>query len=188
MSRTTALPLDFLQDLLKDNLDCCCISQELHQDGNQHLHAFCAIEREDPLEQRAVLILLRLKLRRPLLSGTLVLMNGLQPGTGASQRIGKKAVFKNYLLRAAIGVPTNAGAIPLSGYVRLMIVMDKQTNATAPTVAQILETVAAISPMNMDNRDRFTVLHDYQCPVDQLGGRPSTVHKKFRKNQRNHGI
>ena len=35
--------------------------------------------------------------------------------------------------------------------------------------------------MNMDNRDRFTVLHDYQCPVDQLGGRPSTVHKKFRK-------
>lgn len=62
-----------------------------------------------------------------------------------------------------------------------MIVMDKQANATVPTVAQILETVSAISPMNMDNRDRFTVLHDYQCPVDQLGGRPSTVHKKFRK-------
>jgi len=114
-------------------------------------------------------------------AGTLVLMNGLQPGTGASQRIGKKAVFKNYLLRAAIGVSTNTGATPLSGYIRLMIVMDKQTNATAPTVAQILEAVSAISPMNMDNRDRFTVLHDYQCPVDQLGGRPSTVHKKFRK-------
>ena len=62
-----------------------------------------------------------------------------------------------------------------------MIVMDKQANATAPTVAQILEAVSAIAPMNMDNRDRFTVLHDYQCPVDQLGGRPSTVHKKFRK-------
>ena len=114
-------------------------------------------------------------------AGTLVLMNGLQPGTGASQRIGKKAVFKNYLLRAAIGVPTNTGATPLSGYIRLMIVMDKQANATAPTVAQILEAVSAIAPMNMDNRDRFTVLHDYQCPVDQLGGRPSTVHKKFRK-------
>ena len=61
-------------------------------------------------------------------------------------RIGKKAVFKNYLLRAAIGVPTNTGATPLSGYIRLMIVMDKQTNATAPTVAQILEAVSAISP------------------------------------------
>ncbi|AUM61732.1 Rep [uncultured virus] len=36
--------LDFLQDLLKDNLDCCCISQELHQDGNQHLHAFVQLK------------------------------------------------------------------------------------------------------------------------------------------------
>lgn len=36
--------LDFLIDLLKDNLDCCCISQELHQDGNQHLHAFVQLK------------------------------------------------------------------------------------------------------------------------------------------------
>lgn len=36
--------LDFLQDLLKENLDCCCISQELHQDGNQHLHAFVQLK------------------------------------------------------------------------------------------------------------------------------------------------
>lgn len=36
--------LDFLQDLLKDNLDCACISQELHQDGNTHLHAFVQLK------------------------------------------------------------------------------------------------------------------------------------------------
>jgi len=36
--------LDFLVDLLKDNLDCCAISQELHQDGNQHLHCFLQLK------------------------------------------------------------------------------------------------------------------------------------------------
>lgn len=36
--------LDFLKDLLGDNLDCACISQELHQDGNQHLHAFVQLK------------------------------------------------------------------------------------------------------------------------------------------------
>lgn len=36
--------LEFLKDLLGDNLDCCCISQELHQDGNTHLHAFVQLK------------------------------------------------------------------------------------------------------------------------------------------------
>jgi len=36
--------LDFLKDLLRENLDCCAISQELHQDGNQHLHAFVQLK------------------------------------------------------------------------------------------------------------------------------------------------
>ena len=36
--------LDFLQDKFADNLDCCCISQELHQDGNEHLHAFVQLK------------------------------------------------------------------------------------------------------------------------------------------------
>lgn len=38
--------LDFLKDLLSDNLDCACISQELHQDGNQHLHAFVQLKQK----------------------------------------------------------------------------------------------------------------------------------------------
>lgn len=36
--------LDFLQDLLKDNMQCCCISQELHQDGGLHLHAYVKVK------------------------------------------------------------------------------------------------------------------------------------------------
>jgi len=36
--------IDFVKDLFADNLDCACASQELHQDGNQHLHAFVQLK------------------------------------------------------------------------------------------------------------------------------------------------
>lgn len=113
-------------------------------------------------------------------SGTLVLLNGLAPGTGASQRIGKRALFKSNLLRFGVGVTTNTGATPLNGYVRVLLVCDKQANATAPTVANILQTVSAISPVNMDNRDRFLILYDYQTTIDQLGSRAGQLVKKYR--------
>ncbi|AUM61731.1 capsid [uncultured virus] len=114
-------------------------------------------------------------------TGTLVLLNGLQPGTGASQRIGKRALFKNMLIRMGIGVPTNVGATPLNGYVRVLVVCDKQANAAAPTVAGILQAVNAISPVNMDNRDRFVVVYDHQITIDQLGSRAGQAVKKFKK-------
>jgi len=112
--------------------------------------------------------------------GKLVLMNGLAPGTGASERIGKKVVIKNCLIRMVLGVPTNTGATPLNGFVRIMMVADKQANAAAPTVASILQAVSAIAPINMDNRDRFVVLYDYQTTIDQLGSRAGVAVKKYK--------
>lgn len=99
-------------------------------------------------------------------TGVLVLLNGLAPGTGASQRIGKKCHFRSLLLRYNLGANA-AGATAFQGFVRVMIFLDTQTNATAPTVAQLLETVTASSPMNMDNRDRFKVLYDQGVPISQ---------------------
>lgn len=113
-------------------------------------------------------------------AGTLVLLNGLVPGTGASQRIGKKIVTKSLLFRGSIG-SGDTGGTPFRGMVRLLWIYDKQSNATAPTVAQILESVAAYSPMNMDNRDRFVVLRDKQYAIDQSGGNQSAQVKLYKR-------
>jgi len=114
--------------------------------------------------------------------GILTLLNGIAPGTGASQRIGKKILMKSILFRAAVGGNSGTFTIPFQGSVRFLIIQDKQTNATAPTVAQILEIATGTSPMNMDNRERFTVLANKSIPIDQSGGHQSgkvSVYKRL---------
>lgn len=113
-------------------------------------------------------------------AGAVLLLNGLAPGTGASQRIGKKIVNKSIQYRLSLDAGS-AGATIFRGFVRMLIVYDKQSNATAPTVAQILEQVAGSSHMNMDNRDRFTVLSDKQFALDQSGGHQSGQTKMYKK-------
>lgn len=114
-------------------------------------------------------------------SGALFLLNGLAPGTGASQRIGKKALMKTLQFRGSVSAnvfTTN----PFQGIVRFLWIYDKQSNATAPTVAQILESSSsATSFMNMDNRDRFVVLADKVMPIDQSGGHESAQVKLYKK-------
>lgn len=113
-------------------------------------------------------------------AGNVLLLNGLVPGTGASQRVGKKVLIKTIQLRGAIGAG-NVGATPFRGFCRVMWIYDKQSNAAAPTVANILENVTGSSYMNMDNRDRFVVLADKQYAIDQSGGNESAQIKMYKK-------
>lgn len=113
-------------------------------------------------------------------TGVLVLLNGVAPGTGASQRIGKKLVMKSLYFRAAIGSGVT-GANVFRGHVRLLFIYDKQTNATAPTVSDILQQPFGSAAMNMDNRDRFVVISDKQFAIDQAGGHQSASCKFFKK-------
>jgi len=112
--------------------------------------------------------------------GTLILLNGIAPGTGASQRIGKKVNIKSIQFRCSIGGAAT-GVTPFQGFVRFLWIYDKQTNATTPTVANILEATSGVSPMNMDNRDRFVVISDKQYAIDQSGGHQSGQIKMYKK-------
>ena len=112
--------------------------------------------------------------------GAVFLLNGIAPGTGASQRIGKKIILRNLLIRCSIG-SGNTGANVFRGMVRVLAVYDKQTNATAPTVADILEYQQGVSPMNMNNRDRFVVLFTKQYALDQAGGHQSAQMLLYKK-------
>ena len=80
-------------------------------------------------------------------TGTLVLLNGLVPGTGATQRIGKKVTMKTLQCRISLGAGA-AGTTPFQGMVRVMWIYDKQANAAAPTVASILEFSTGTSYLN----------------------------------------
>lgn len=96
-----------------------------------------------------------------------VLLNGLVPGSTATTRIGRKVIMKSLLIRYRyLTQATTVGGSPI----RLMIVYDKQANATAPTILDVLEQDQFTSPNNLSNRDRFVTLCDnLSVPLSQNG-------------------
>ena len=87
-----------------------------------------------------------------------VLLNGVAQGSDATARIGRKMVIKSLLLRWTWNLAsTSTGGSP----VRVMVVYDKQANATAPAITDVLVVDSFIGQNNLNNRDRFVVLCDY---------------------------
>lgn len=131
-------------------------------------------------------------------AGTTHLLNGISPGTGFNERVGRKFVIKSIQLRLHLsyrymGDTSMAyGAVP-AGILRVVLVWDKQPNGVTPAITDIFVTNNAQSMTNLDNRNRFNILMDkvYSTPnmaqgetnaVDDhcisLGG---TVCKKYKK-------
>ena len=87
---------------------------------------------------------------------TYAFLNGISPGTEIDQRVGREVTMRSiqfqYVLR------------PLAGGVdqtaRVLLVYDRQTNATALTADQVLSTVTTVAPRNLENRKRFKILYD----------------------------
>lgn len=93
------------------------------------------------------------------------LLNGMAPGSTASQRIGRKIIGKSLYMRYQFFIgSTTTGGNPA----RILIVYDKQANAAAPAITDILLTDSALSANNLSNRDRFITLCDHITdPVSQ---------------------
>jgi len=67
-----------------------------------------------------------------------------------------------------------------------LVVLDKQTNATALTILNVLKSVSPISQKNLDNRHRFTILHDQSFSIEGQvatvsGGISQVVHNWYKK-------
>lgn len=85
------------------------------------------------------------------------LLNGLVPGSTASQRIGRKILMTSLYIRWSFRMaPTATQGAPL----RVVVVYDKQANAAAPAVTDIFTVDDFLSPNNLSNRDRFVTLCD----------------------------
>lgn len=90
--------------------------------------------------------------------GAGVLLNGCANGSDASSRIGRKIVLKSVLVRYQFAMaPTSTFSSPF----RIMVVYDKQANAAAPAITDILLTDHFSSQNNLSNRDRFVTIFDH---------------------------
>jgi len=111
-------------------------------------------------------------------AASFVLLNALVPGSQATQRVGRKADFVSMLLRMRVVV----GGTPTNATYRIMVIVDKQANAVAPTIAEIMSAASLTNPMNLDNRSRFVVLLDYVDTLD-IAGNSQNVRTVFMRKK-----
>lgn len=85
------------------------------------------------------------------------LLNGIAQGNSEVTRIGRKISMVNLGISwtASLAATTTQGCS-----FRFKVIYDKQTNGTLPVVTDVLTINTFASPMNLNNADRFTVLHD----------------------------
>jgi len=97
-------------------------------------------------------------------SGTNInLINGVAQGTDYNARVGRKLVMKSLFIRFQKEFSTTAPTKPVN--IRVIVVLDKQTNGVLFSNANLLQFVASAgqsltSPINLDNRDRFVIIKD----------------------------
>jgi len=115
-------------------------------------------------------------------SNTGTLLNGLIPGTGVTQRIGRKIRMTS--LSIQLGVQPNNGSTSTvslpADYVRILLVYDRQSNSTPPMFSDVIQgSTSAATPAvsnapwdgkNVNNRDRFAVLIDKHIEIPDTTG------------------
>lgn len=110
----------------------------------------------------------------------LLLLNGLTPGTGATERVGMKVTIKSIEIRFQLQSTPTTG---VSQFGRFILVLDRQPNGIAPgAVTDILSSQSTGSPRNLANRKRFKIMLDKVVPIGStIAGVSSTPDLRFLK-------
>lgn len=108
------------------------------------------------------------------------LLNGCVQGTDIINRVGRRIMLKSVLVRLIFNV--DVASTPISQTWRVAIIYDKQTNATyppggsgsQPTVGAtffkpVVGSSSYISPLNIDQRDRFEIISDEHITLSKNG-------------------
>jgi len=112
--------------------------------------------------------------------GPTFLLNGLVPDSTATGRIGRKVVLKSLLIRWSVSM---AATSTLGAPVRVIVFYDKQANAAAPAVTDVLVTDSFFAPNNLSNRDRFVTISDqYSEPIGTSTGVYVSAGNIYKKN------
>lgn len=100
-------------------------------------------------------------------STSVALLNGIAPGTGLDQRVGRQVTMRSVQLKYAVN-PTTSTNIA-DQIVRVVLVHDKQPNGTACAATDVLQYATVFAPRNVDNRRRFTILYDRTHYINSYG-------------------
>ena len=99
-------------------------------------------------------------------TGSFTLLNGSVQGTDFNNRIGRKIICKSVFIRGWVGAEVATAALAagsnesLVQQWRMIIFIDMQPNASAPSVTDLLVSADPTSQLNLNNRDRFMVVKD----------------------------
>lgn len=90
---------------------------------------------------------------------SLTLLNAVAVGTDYNNRIGRRINIETLNIKVFGFINTGINANPGDFY-RVMVIYDKQSKGTTPSVGDILQTPDFSSPLNLNNRDRFLSLYN----------------------------
>ena len=102
-------------------------------------------------------------------TGTIIPLNTMLEGASFNNRIGRKISMKS--LRLTYGLEKYQVGTTLTDNLRVMVIYDRQTNGTPPTIPDILQAktitndtntagTGSLCYLNMVNSERFSVLMD----------------------------
>jgi hypothetical protein len=90
-------------------------------------------------------------------TGAIALLNGIVPGVGFSQRIGRQVRCHGMEVNVKCQVTSGTGVDQTQ---RVLIVQDRQANGAALTIADVLTAVGTVTFPNLINQARFKILSD----------------------------
>lgn len=90
-------------------------------------------------------------------TGDIALLNGCARGDDINERVGRQITIVGLQLKATSLVTAGTGVDQTH---RLLIVVDKQANATAPAITDVLDAVSTTAFPKLENRNRFRILYD----------------------------
>lgn len=101
----------------------------------------------------------------PTTTPALVLLNGISIGDTASTRTGQSIKMDRADFRFTLAVNTTS----VVNFVRVIVVLDKQSNATAMTSADLLVASTVVSPYSFGSQNRFVPLFDETFALHSSG-------------------
>jgi len=90
-------------------------------------------------------------------TGAILLVNGLVPGVGFSQRVGREVHVRHLHAEVTSLVTAGTGA---DQYHRVLLVQDRQPNGAAPAITDVLTAVSPNALPNLINQARFHIWED----------------------------